>query len=224
MNLLISLIVATGIAYYGKNIIRKHASWCYIGTIGLAAASTYAYIHMAEQSVFLNQQIFYIASIYTGALATAFFIIVMYVGAVPKGHWIMKNFMGIRGQLSIIGSILVLVHNISMYYFSHGIMDDPDAPIMIYRVMSIFTLLMFIILVPLFITSFVCVRKKMHAKKWKKLQRWAYVYYALIYVHVMIGNVPFALQGYGKNIVNVGVYSAVFITYAVMRIRKHKKK
>lgn len=225
MNLIISLIVATAIAYYGKNTLRKHTTLCYTGTMVVSVALIMAYIYQSNtQSVYLNQQIFYISALYTGALATAFFIIIMYIGAVPNKHWIKKNFVGIRGQLSVIATILTVVHNISMITFVHGQAYVADAPVMVYRIMAIVTVLMYLILIPLFITSFMCVRKKMKAKTWKKLQRWAYLYYALIYIHVMIGSVPFAIEGNVSKSINVIVYSVIFITYAVLKIRMNMNK
>ena len=68
------------------------------------------------------------------------------------------------------------------------------------------------------------IRKKMKAKTWKSLQRTAYLFYALIYVHVMLIMVPVALSKNTTYIINVAVYSIVFITYAVMRIKKYLTK
>ena len=81
-------------------------------------------------------------------------------------------------------------------------------------------------MLPLMITSFKAVRKKMKPKSWKKLQRSAYVFYGLIYVHTMLLYVPMVQAGRSAYIVNVIVYSLIFISYAGMRIRKEllKKK
>ena len=70
------------------------------------------------------------------------------------------------------------------------------------------------------VTSFQVVRKKMKAKKWKQLQRTAYVFYGLMYVHIMLINIPYARLGLGTYIANVVIYSIVFLGYAAMRIAK----
>ena len=70
------------------------------------------------------------------------------------------------------------------------------------------------------VTSFPSVRKKMQAKKWKQLQRTAYVFYGLMYVHIMLINIPYARLGLGMYIANVVIYSIVFLGYAAMRIAK----
>ena len=68
--------------------------------------------------------------------------------------------------------------------------------------------------------SFPAVRKKMNPKKWKQIQRSAYVFYGLLYVHIILINIPYARMGLHMYAVNVLVYSIVFAGYAAMRIRK----
>ena len=75
-------------------------------------------------------------------------------------------------------------------------------------------------MIVLTVTSFQAVRKKMQAKKWKQLQRTAYVFYGLMYVHIMLINIPYARLGLGMYIANVVIYSIVFLGYAAMRIAK----
>lgn len=70
------------------------------------------------------------------------------------------------------------------------------------------------------VTSFPSVRKKMQAKKWKQLQRTAYVFYGLMYVHIILINIPYARLGLGMYVANVVIYSIVFLGYAAMRISK----
>lgn len=60
----------------------------------------------------------------------------------------------------------------------------------------------------------------MKPKSWKKLQQLAYVFYGLIYVHVMIAIFPLAKKGMTQCIINILVYSIVFLTYGAMRVRK----
>lgn len=75
-------------------------------------------------------------------------------------------------------------------------------------------------MIPLTVMSFPKVRKKMNAKLWKKIQRTAYLFYALIYIHIMVLFMPMAKTGRDGYFLSVIVYSAVFIGYAVCRIRK----
>ena len=85
---------------------------------------------------------------------------------------------------------------------------------------ALISLVLIIIMIVLTVTSFQAVRKKMKAKKWKQLQRTAYVFYGLMYVHIMLINIPYARLGLGTYIANVVIYSIVFLGYAAMRIAK----
>ena len=57
-------------------------------------------------------------------------------------------------------------------------------------------------------------------RNWKKLQKTAYIFYGLIYAHVMLLMVPTAFTGNTTYIFNVALYTIVFLTYAVMRVSK----
>jgi uncharacterized protein with FMN-binding domain len=84
-------------------------------------------------------------------------------------------------------------------------------------------------MLPLFITSFMAVRRKMKAKKWKQLQRLAYIFYALLYCHVILLNYSRALRGMRISQITVVVYTVVFGGYALCKVLKasairHKKQ
>lgn len=149
------------------------------------------------------------------------FIAVMYAGALPKGSKLIAPLMKIRGELSITAAILVLCHN-----FTYGItyfkmlFIKPEALSATQLTAAIISLVLIIIMIVLTVTSFQAVRKKMKAKKWKQLQRTAYVFYGLMYVHIMLINIPYARLGLGTYIANVVIYSIVFLGYAAMRIAK----
>ena len=87
---------------------------------------------------------------------------------------------------------------------------------------GVLSIILIVIMVPLFIMSFPAIRKKMNPKKWKKIQRMAYLYYGLLYVHIMVLMIPGTVHGYVEYAVNITVYSIVFATYAVLRLRKTK--
>ena len=61
----------------------------------------------------------------------------------------------------------------------------------------------------------------MNPKTWKKIQRLAYIFYAFIYIHILVLFVPKAQKGREGYFLSLLVYSAVFIGYAVMRVRKY---
>jgi DMSO/TMAO reductase YedYZ heme-binding membrane subunit/uncharacterized protein with FMN-binding domain len=154
-------------------------------------------------------------------LATALWAVVMWTGALPNGSKLIKKLMPIRGELSILASILTLGHNLAygqtyfrLLFTQPARLSDPQLGA------AICSLVMLCIMVPLFLTSFQGVRKRMAGSRWKKLQRLAYGFYGLLYVHVMLLTVPQALTGRREYLLNALVYSVVFLGYALCRILK----
>lgn len=217
MLLIISLIIVALFIYFLKGSLKKHAGIYYIGAAVISIAVFL--IGFLPMPLFLKNNILGIFA--KGSLGTAMFIAVMYAGALPKGSKLIVPLMKIRGELSITAAILVLCHN-----FTYGItyfkmlFIKPEALPATQLTAAIISLVLIIIMIVLTVTSFQAVRKKMKAKKWKQLQRTAYVFYGLMYVHIMLINIPYARLGLGTYIANVVIYSIVFLGYAAMRIAK----
>lgn len=217
MLLIISLIIVALFIYFLKGSLKKHAGIYYIGAAVISIAVFL--IGFLPMPLFLKNNILGIFA--KGSLGTAMFVAVMYAGALPKGSKLIAPLMKIRGELSITAAILVLCHN-----FTYGItyfrmlFIKPEALSATQLTAAIISLVLIIIMIVLTVTSFQAVRKKMKAKKWKQLQRTAYVFYGLMYVHIMLINIPYARLGLGTYIANVVIYSIVFLGYAAMRIAK----
>lgn len=217
MLLIISLIIVSLFIYFLKDSLKKHAGIYYIGAAVISIAVFL--IGFLPMPLFLKNNILGIFA--KGSLGTAMFVAVMYAGALPKGSKLIAPLMKIRGELSITAAILVLCHN-----FTYGItyfkmlFIKPEALSATQLTAAIISLVLIIIMIVLTVTSFQAVRKKMKAKKWKQLQRTAYVFYGLMYVHIMLINIPYARLGLGTYIANVVIYSIVFLGYAAMRIAK----
>ena len=227
MPILLSLVLALLLSWYGGSAIKKHAPVFYVGA-ALLALTTIAVTWSGADASFPGWMSNYVWPLLShGAFASALFIIVMYMGALPNGTKAIKRLMPIRAELSIMASLLVLGHNIAYgrTYFVR-LFTDTSKMSTTQMLAAICSLIMIAIMLPLMITSFKAVRKKMKPKSWKKLQRSAYVFYGLIYVHTMLLYVPIVQAGRSIYIVNVIVYSLIFISYAGMRIRKEllKKK
>jgi DMSO/TMAO reductase YedYZ heme-binding membrane subunit len=150
----------------------------------------------------------YLYPMFTKAgLGTSFFVLVMYAATFKNGSKPIKLLMPIRGQLSIIASILALGH-----VFSYSALLSPNV-----SALYIFSAIMLCIMIPLFITSFIKIRKKMNPRAWKNLQRFAYIFYLLIYVHILLLYVRGALRGDSRSSINILVYSIVFLWYFICR-------
>ena len=156
-----------------------------------------------------------------GALAGAIFVLVMLTGAFPKSSRGLKLLLPVRGQLSILACILSIGHNLAysktylIRMFTHtGSMPLPTL------ISVICAVGMDLLMIPLFITSFPTVRKRMGAKRWKRLQRLAYPFYALLCAHILLLTIPNALRGRPGYTVTVFVYTAVFVAYLLCRLIK----
>ena len=217
MLLVISLIIVSLFIYFLKDSLKKHAGIYYIGAAVISIAVFL--IGFLPMPLFVKNNILGIFA--KGSLGTAMFVAVMYAGALPKGSKLIAPLMKIRGELSITAAILVLCHNFTygMTYFKM-LFIKPAALSATQLTAAIISLVLIIIMLVLTVTSFQAVRKKMKAKKWKQLQRTAYVFYGLMYVHIMLINIPYARLGLGTYIANVVIYSIVFLGYAAMRIAK----
>ena len=217
MLLIISLIIVSLFIYFLKDSLKKHAGIYYIGAAVISIAVFL--LEFLPMPLFVKNNILGIFA--KGSIGTAMFVAVMYAGALPKGSKLIAPLMKIRGELSITAAILVLCHN-----FTYGItyfkmlFIKPEALSATQLTAAIISLVLIIIMIVLTVTSFQAVRKKMKAKKWKQLQRTAYVFYGLMYVHIMLINIPYARLGLGTYIANVVIYSIVFLGYAAMRIAK----
>ena len=153
-----------------------------------------------------------------GAFSTAIFIIVMYLGAVKKNNVIAKRLFSIRGEMSIIACISTLGHNIvyGLYYFPKLFLDTSSLNRSQIIAVSL-TIVMISIMMPLFITSFRCVRNKMKASTWKRIQRLAYPFFIMIYIHVMV----LYSAKLDKHIFDIIIYTLIFGVYGILRIRKY---
>lgn len=76
------------------------------------------------------------------------------------------------------------------------------------------------LLLVLGVTSFAFVKRRMRTDSWKRLQRWAYVFFGLVYVHLMLMLAPAASQGGEAAVASVVMHTVIFGAYAVLRVRR----
>ncbi len=215
MKLLISLIIVFAISMIFSKSIKKHAPFWYVGAFIIALGSML--VPATAAPVWFQQLV--MGYITRGTFATSLFILVMYARILPRGSKAMTTIMGLRAPLAIMAAMIILLHNgfYLMYYFRRvftaGIAMDT------YEIIAfISTTVMWILLLPLTITSFIKVRRKMNPVKWKNLQRWSYLFYALIYVHVCTLFTKQILSGHASYGRDLAIYTFVFGYYAVKRV------
>ena len=219
MIFLVSFGIALLFILVCGRVLRTHPVPFYVGAAWIAAAAAVLTWCGTALPTGFAQCVWPIFA--RGGLAGALFVIVMWTGAFPNGSAPIKKLMPIRGQLSILASILTLGHNAAYgkVYFVRLFTAPASLPAT-QLTAAVCSVLMLIIMLPLFVTSFQSVRKKMNPKRWKRLQRWAYVFYGLLCCHILLLTVPSALKGNRAYQLTVFIYGAVFLSYLFCRVSK----
>ena len=155
-----------------------------------------------------------------GMLAMALFAIVMYIGVLPVDSKPRTYLTPIRSELSIIACILIFGH-MAAYAMSYVPRILSGGVIVSFVAVGLGVAAVLTVLwAVLGVTSFGGVKACIAAQTWTRIQRWAYVFYALMYVHVLARLLPSALAGGASATQSVVVYTVVFAVYAVARIAR----
>ncbi len=132
-----------------------------------------------------------------GFLGFSFFYVVMIIGILKKESTIYIRIYSIRNILSILGFILLSPH--AIYYLIEKIFNNGT--------IELFGVIAYIIMIPLFFTSFKTIKNDFMFLKWKRIQKYAYFVYLLIFIHlVTISDLP-----------NLILYLVLFIPYLVIK-------
>lgn len=147
--------------------------------------------------------------------------IVMFTGAFASNSKLRRLLAPIRGELSIFASILVAGHVVN--YLRNYLMQIFGG----FGAMSgnmiagfIVSAVLVVLLAILTVTSFTFVRKRMTPASWKKLQKWSYVFFGLVYAHIMLLLLPSALGRGSTSLLSATIYTIVFVIYIILRIRR----
>jgi DMSO/TMAO reductase YedYZ heme-binding membrane subunit len=160
--------------------------------------------------------------IHAGTLGVPLLIIIMYMGALnPKNPYV-KKLLSIRKELSILSGFPILTHALirvthtfpnALRFFidNEGYMAGGRVTNALGAGISNFSFVlgavMLALFIPLWVTSFDGVRKRMGSVRWKQLQRWSYVLYAMLFIHAMgiqVGGMLNNPRG-GRGTANVAV-------------------
>lgn len=220
MNLLIALAVDLAfVQIFGQQLKKRPA--LFYGVFTLFSLAIVAVSYGGYESSLAPPLLPVWNMLFKCSFASGFFLFVMFAGAAPRGHLIQKKLMPLRAELSVLACILTFGHNIAFgrHYFVL-LFTDRTRLSATAAAASICSLLMLLLLLPLFFTSFRVIRRRMQPKRWKQLQRLAYVFYALLYTHILLVYLPLARGGSTEALVNVLLYTVVYAAYAVLRLGK----
>lgn len=217
MQFLFAIILAFIVTYLGRKVIKRYAVLFYIAAVIISVGIIC--FDFKDLPFWINT---YIIGLFSrGVFATALWCVVMWTGAFPNGSKMIKAFMPIRGELSILAALLTLGHNIGYgkTYFI-WLFTDLERMSRSQFLASILTLAMLAIMIPLTVLSFPRIRRSINAKLWKKIQRFAYLFYGMLYLHIMILCIPLARVGRSGYPFRIFIYNMIFVGYAVCRVRK----
>ena len=176
------------LAVYQGKFIRKHNIKLYIGATVIAII---AFIFDGEVKI--------TDMIMEGFVGLSIFYVVMVTGALKDKSKLKIKLAGIRREYSIIGFILISPH--ATMYFLEFLSGDIKIPL--------FGIVGYAIMIPLFITSFYSVRKKMSRYTWVTLQKFAYVTYIVLFIHLI---------RHASSDQNLVAYVVLFVGYFIMKI------
>ena len=217
MEVIIALVVAIAIAFAAEPAIKRFPVVWYVIIVILDVV--YLTHVLAQVSPALDRALY--AYFNRGLLAFGFLAVVMFIGVFGNSSKIRRYLTPIRGELSIMGALLCLPHIVNYLLIYIRRMLAGFESIVNNIVVSFFiALVVTVILAILTVTSFNRIRKAMTPAKWKKLQKWAYPFFILLYVHIVV-----ALSGSITSVGSKAFWSLVFYTvitvaYVVLRLLK----
>ena len=169
MNLIVGLIAITLFYILFADIIKKYPVLFYMATYVLIIPVVLYY----QTKFYKNMPIWftkYIMDIFQrGIFSTVTFMIVMFLGVVTTHNKYTRKLMSIRGEMSIIGCFAALCHNVAfgIRYFVEFFTNASKMNVYT-KTATIISLILIAMMIPLMITSFKCVRKKMKAKNFTR--------------------------------------------------------
>lgn len=214
MRFVIALIASVVLIFACAKPLKKHPSPFYLGATALVGL--YLYGTTINSSVGLWP--YFMPLMQRCALAFLLFTIVMFIGALGDNSPLRSRLMPVRRQLSILGCIFAAGH-IAFYAASYlprvaaGFASNLAIALLL-------AALLIVMMAILMVTSFQVVKHRMTASTWKSVQRLAYPFYLLTYVHLAMLLAPSALAGNETAVISLTVYSLITSLYVVLRTKK----
>lgn len=198
-----------------RRLIRRCPWMLYVVALGVdiayVAASEFGAPFWLWQPLFVLVQKCY--------LSLALFVVVMYIGCFARTSKVAVWLRPVRAELSIAACLLAVGHMAAYLgtYVSMLVSGSAKGNVAIAFVVAIALL---VLLLVLGVTSINRVKRAMSSEHWAALQRWAYVFFGLIYVHLALMLTPAAFRGGQSAQESLAIYTAVFGVYAVARLAR----
>ncbi len=152
-------------------------------------------------------------------LSLALFTVVMFIGCFSRTSRVSFWLRPVRAELSIAACLLAVGHMAAYLgtYVSRLAMGSAKGNVVLAFVVALGLLVLILVLG---VTSLHVVKRRMSADGWKRLQKWAYPFFGLIYVHLALMLAPSAVGGGASAQESLAVYTVVFGVYALTRLRR----
>ena len=247
--LIMNLVLFTGLIYLLADSIKKHAYIYYIifSIPTLMTIIQFFGLYSFRGIPVLGQILG--ANVHMSGFGFPLLIIIMYMGALNiKKPWV-KKFMNIRKELSIISGFPVIAHSLirvprsfpnALQYFTNNAeyMEgntrvQSELGVGISNFGLVLGIVMVVLFLILWVTSFDSVRKSMGGRRWKQIQKWSYALYAMLFIHSISLSLGGFLNrgGFGaentemviRQCIAMSSVTLIFGSYLIFRLRKAKQ-
>lgn len=152
-------------------------------------------------------------------LSLALFVVVMYIGCFARTSRTALWLRPVRAELSIAACLLAAGHMAAYLgtYVSMTVAGSAKGNVAVAFAVAVALL---VLLLVLGVTSVQRVKRAMATERWAAVQKAAYVFFGLVYVHLALMLAPAAVRGGTSAQESLAVYTAVFGVYAVARISR----
>ncbi len=214
-DILQALVFAIAFTLVAAKPLRKHPLPFYAVFI-VAAFFTFVDLGHVNQVAYTVDNL--LASCYTGV---AFYLLVMFTGALPVKWGYTKLLYSIRSELSILAGFIIVAHVAKVIFFvpmsftGYWPLIWRDAAPIMFAASTIVGLPLLVCFLAPWIASFPAVRKRMEYDQWKSVQKMAYPFMALLVVQ---GFLLAAGHAYyvGSSADNYYAYVATGATYLII--------
>jgi DMSO/TMAO reductase YedYZ heme-binding membrane subunit len=220
MTLLITLVLVSLLSIACSTLIKKYTFVFYI--LAVVLDGVYLYFRFFAD---YNPIIFSALQVMQkGLIAFALFAVVMFIGVLDDSTKLKKRLHPIRGELSLLGFLFALGH-IGGYLTSYLMTLVRDSGVLPPSVMLsiVVSFTSFILLLILGITTFNFVRSAMNPDLWKRIQRLAYLFFGLVYIHLMLMLMPAMQKSVTDALVSASIYTVILGAYVILRVLKAKR-
>ncbi len=229
-NILQALVFAGAFSLAFAPVLRKHPVPFYVLFI-VACVLSFSSVLIFVPTLYYVDQL--LASCYTGV---AIYLLVMFAGALPKSWAVTKRLLSVRSELSILGGFVILFHAVKVlpmvplaFTSAYSRIWGDALPWMFVATVVVGVPLLVCFLVP-WITSFKFIRNRMEHKKWKRVQRLAYPFMALLVAQGMLlaaGHAAYVGAGdasFVNYVVVAATYGVIGVTYLALKLVQRRKK